>query len=423
MLINQLKQIFTSRFARNIGWLGLAELVNRVFRLMTTVTLARTFTPYDYGMVSIIYTIFALTDVLSLRSGVGAKLIQADEQEIDVICDTSYWLNWIVCIALFILQCVAAYPISQFYRNSQLILPISAIALIYLIYPLFTIQATLIQRENRLKITALSNVMQGIFSNIVLAVLALLGMGVWAAVFSMLTFYLVGVVVVYIYHPWRPPKTLKLERWQEILGFGSKLLGVDMLGRIRLNLDYLLVGRFIGVEALGLYFFAFNAGLGISQSVINAFTVALYPHLCLVRDEKDKLKRQLFDSLKTIALTMIPLVVLQSSLAPFYVPIVFGEKWVPAIPVLILICLSALPLTLAFAISQLLQAVNKTHLDLYWNVIFTILFFLVLLVTVHQGVLAVAWAVLITQGVAIPIFAIWAVRQVFSTREATTLSQ
>lgn len=423
MLINQLKQIFTSRFARNIGWLGLAELVNRVFRLMTTVTLARTFTPYDYGMVSIIYTIFALTDVLSLRSGVGAKLIQADEQEIDVICDTSYWLNWIVCIALFILQCVAAYPISQFYRNGQLILPISAIALIYLIYPVFTIQATLIQRENRLKITALSNVMQGIFSNIVLAVLALLGMGVWAAVFSMLTFYLVGVVVVYIYHPWRPPKTLKLERWQEILGFGSKLLGVDMLGRIRLNLDYLLVGRFIGVEALGLYFFAFNAGLGISQSVINAFTVALYPHLCLVRDEKDKLKRQFFDSLKTIALTMIPLVVLQSSLAPFYVPIVFGEKWVPAIPVLILICLSALPLTLAFAISQLLQAVNKTHLDLYWNVIFTILFFLVLLVAVHQGVLAVAWAVLITQGVAIPIFAIWAVRQVFSTREATTHTQ
>lgn len=423
MLINQLKQIVTSRFARNIGWLGVAELGNRVFRLIATVTLARAFTPYDYGMVSIIYTIFDLADVLSLRSGIGSKLIQADEQELNVICDTSYWLNWIVCSSLFILQCIAAYPISQFYRNSQLILPISAIALIYLIYPVFTIQATLIQRENRLKVTALSNVIQGIFSNIVLTVLTLLGMGVWAAVFAMLSSYLIGVIVVYIHHPWRPPKSFKLERWQEVLSFGGKLLGVDMLSKIRLNLDYLLVGRFVGVEALGLYFFAFNAGLGISQSVINAFTVALYPHLCLVRGDGEKLKLQFFGSLKTIASAMVPLVILQVSLAPFYVPIIFGEKWVSAIPVLILICLSALPLTLSRAISQLLQAVDKTHLDLYWHVAFTVIFSIALWLAVHQGVLVVAWAVLITQGVAIPIFAIWAVRQVFSTREATTHTQ
>ncbi len=422
MPINQLKQIVTSRFARNIGWLGVAELINRVFRLLTTVTLARAFTPYDYGMVSIIYTIFDLSDVLSLRSGIGAKLIQADEQELDVICETSYWLNWIICGALFVTQCIAAYPISQFYRNNQLILPISAIAVIYLIYPFFTIQATLIQRENRLKVIALSNVMQGIFSNIVLVVLALLGMGVWAAVFAMLVSYCVGVVVVHLHHPWRPPKTLKLGGWQEILSFGSKLLGVDMLSKIRLNLDYLLVGRFIGVEALGLYFFAFNAGLGISQSVINAVTVALYPHLCMVRGDNEKLKQQFFGSLKTIASVMVPLVILQSSLAPFYVPIIFGEKWVPAIPVLILICLSALPLTLSRAISQLLQAVDKTHLDLYWHVTFTIIFSVALLWAVHQGVWMVALAVLITQGVAIPVFAIWAIRQVFPTRKTSMLS-
>lgn len=422
MPINQLKQIVTSRFARNIGWLGVAELINRVFRLLTTVILARAFTPYDYGMVSIIYTIFDLSDVLSLRSGIGAKLIQADAQELDVICETSYWLNWIICGALFVTQCIAAYPISQFYRNNQLILPISAIAVIYLIYPFFTIQATLIQRENRLKVIALSNVMQGIFSNIVLVVLALLGMGVWAAVFAMLVSYLVGVVVVHLHHPWRPPKTLKLEGWQEILSFGSKLLGVDMLSKIRLNLDYLLVGRFIGVEALGLYFFAFNAGLGISQSVINAVTVALYPHLCMVRGDNEKLKQQFFGSLKTIASVMVPLVILQSSLAPFYVPIIFGEKWVPAIPVLILICLSALPLTLSRAISQLLQAVDKTHLDLYWHVTFTIIFSVALLWAVHQGVWMVALAVLITQGVAIPVFAIWAIRQVFPTRKTSMLS-
>jgi PST family polysaccharide transporter len=36
MLINKLKQILSSQFIRNVGWLGGAELVNRIFRLGTT---------------------------------------------------------------------------------------------------------------------------------------------------------------------------------------------------------------------------------------------------------------------------------------------------------------------------------------------------------------------------------------------------
>jgi O-antigen/teichoic acid export membrane protein len=95
------------------------------------------------------------------------------------------------------------------------------------------------------------------------------------------------------------------------------------------------------------------------------------------------------------------------------VPIIFGQKWVSAIPILILICLSALPLTLSRATSQLLQAVDKTHIDFYWNVIFTVIFAISLLLAVQREILDVAVAVLITQAVAIPIFTIWAIRYVF----------
>jgi O-antigen/teichoic acid export membrane protein len=180
-----------------------------------------------------------------------------------------------------------------------------------------------------------------------------------------------------------------------------------------MNLDYLLVGYFIGIDALGVYFFAFNAGLGISQSVINAFTSALYPHLCSVQGDRVQMKKQFFRGLKTMGLIVIPLIILQSALAPFYVPIVFGQNWVKGIPVLIVICLSAIPVALSRATSQLLQAVNKTHLDFYWNLIFTGIFVVSLLVAVQQGIFAVACAVLISQLIAMPIFTIWVMRNVF----------
>jgi O-antigen/teichoic acid export membrane protein len=108
--------------------------------------------------------------------------------------------------------------------------------------------------------------------------------------------------------------------------------------------------------------------------VIQSFTWSLYPHLCEVRDNLGEMRQRYFKSLKTIALIIVPMVVLQSSLAQFYVPIVFSSKWLPAIPMLVMICLSAIPRPFAEAASMLLQSVGKGRLDLYWNAIFTTLF-------------------------------------------------
>ena len=83
MLANKIKTILSGQFIRNVGWLGLAELVNRVFRLGTTVTLARVFSTQDYGLMAVIYTVFDLATVFIFKGGIGAKIIQADEQELD----------------------------------------------------------------------------------------------------------------------------------------------------------------------------------------------------------------------------------------------------------------------------------------------------------------------------------------------------
>ncbi len=80
MLTQKLKHLSSDRFIRNLGWLGAAELINRIFRLLTTVTLARVFSPYDYGMVSVIYTVFDIAGSLSLTAGIRAKIVQTDEK-------------------------------------------------------------------------------------------------------------------------------------------------------------------------------------------------------------------------------------------------------------------------------------------------------------------------------------------------------
>jgi len=107
---------------------------------------------------------------------------------------------------------------------------------------------------------------------------------------------------------------------------------------------------------------------------------------------------------------------LQTFLAPIYVPIIFGQKWSSAIPVLMLICLSALTIQFGRATFLLLNAIGKTRLTFYWNLIYTILFSITLLIVVHWGILYVAIAVLICQLLLAPVFNIWVIHRTFSKK-------
>lgn len=136
-----------------------------------------------------------------------------------------------------------------------------------------------------------------------------------------------------------------MTKWRKIIGFSGSILGVELLTKLRSNLDYLIIGRFLSVEALGLYYFAFNAGIGISSNVIKAFANALYPYICEVKANLTQLKSRYLSSLNKLFMVIVPFVIFQSSLAPTYVPVVFGEQWskpiaigeqsVSAIPILI----------------------------------------------------------------------------------------
>ena len=106
-MLQFLQQRLSNRFVRNIGWLGAAQLCIRVFRLATTIVLAKLLTPYDYGLAALVLTTNEFVNVFT-KNGIWAKLIQVDAEQLEEHCQTAYWMNWIVCGTLFVLQCGVA---------------------------------------------------------------------------------------------------------------------------------------------------------------------------------------------------------------------------------------------------------------------------------------------------------------------------
>jgi O-antigen/teichoic acid export membrane protein len=407
MVINRLKQILSGAYLRNVGWMAGAEIANRLIRLSSTVILARMFSPQDYGMMAVIYTLADVFQVFTLRGGIGSKIIQADERDLNAICNTAYWLNWIVCGSLFLIQCAIAFLLPYFSEDRHIIPLLYLFALTYLMYPLFIIHLILLERENQFKAAAICNAIVSLVSNILTATFILLGMGIWAIVWAMLLAAPVWIILTRKFHPWRPPRRFSLERWREVLGFGSTLLINDLLTKVRANVDYLIVGKYLGVEALGMYYFAFNGGSGITLSILSTFMSPLYPHICAAKNNYGQFKQRYFSSLKKVSTILVPIVLLQSALAPIYVPIIFGKKWTPAIPVLILICLSVIPGIYSWAASLLLNAINKTRISLYISMASTTIFIASILAVVHNGIVWVAAAVLFNSLLAGSVAIFW----------------
>ncbi len=402
---------------RNLGWLGASELVVRVTRLLTAVVLARVLDPLAFGVAALVLTANELIRVFS-RNGIGAKIVQCEDQELDQICNTAYRLNILFCLFMFGLQCSIAYPLANWYATPELIPMLHVLSLTYLLMPFAMVQAALVQRQQRLKSTAMIDGGQVAVDNIVTAIMALCGFGAWAIVLPKFLTSPIWVVGYRRAYYWRPSGPLfQLGLWREVLEFGRHYLSIEVLKTARLNLDNLLIGRLLGMEALGIYYFVRNAGLGFSLTLINAVNSALYPNLCEANQNRNLLKQRFTKNLKQIGVIVVPLLIAQASLAFIYVPIVFGEQWSHAIPVLAILCLSAIPRAFAESASALMLATGQIRTDAYWNLSFTLMFVAVVAVSASVSLVAVAVSILVIYSITNPAYLLWACHRVFQANK------
>jgi len=412
-IAGRLRTMAARPFMRNLGAMGSAQIAIRISRLATTMVLSRLLSPNDFGLAAVVLTVYEIVSLFT-RNGISAKVIQASEDEVGAVAETAYWMTWVVCGLLMLLQLAIALPIAMIYGDERLALPIALMGLIYLATPLSNVQCAFIQREGRLGRVAFASGVQVTADNLLTGLFALLGMGMWAIILPKLLVAPIWLILMRLGHAWRPAPMRSLAAafagWHDIARFSRHVVGVELLTTLQANADNLIVGYFLGIEALGIYYFAFNAGLGISLGLVNSFGIAVYPHLCAVRGDHARLSARYRQSQRTLSLLVVPLVLLQVALAPLYVPLVYGQKWVVAVPVLMVICLSALVRPFAVTCSQLLKAVGRPDIELRWQFGLTVLLVAGLLFGAQISILAVAIAVLVVQTAVLSAFCLLAPR-------------
>lgn len=399
-------------FIKNLGWLGLSEMLVRVSRLLTVILLARFLSPSDYGIAALAMACYELVRTLNLN-GIGTRILNADDGKLNEACRSVSAFNWIGNTVLFCVLIALAEPLASVFNEPLLAPMLYFLSTTFIIYPLSLAHVYLMQRNNRMKAFALIQGLTLSADNLATAALAASGYGAWSVVMTKPFTAFVWVICFRCLQD-RDDKHVPIN-WQEVKStflFGILVFPTEMFRMLRLQGDVYIIGKVLGLEALGVYSFAKNAGIGISLSFINAYQHALLPNLCGAQDNLQELRKRYHLGIKSIGLIVV-FVLLQCILAPIYVPILFGEKWISAIPVLQILCFIAIAFALLGANSQLLKASNKPEVDLRWSIILTIFVMGALFVFSYQGVIALSIALVVTYALCTPLVVLKGYKAVF----------
>lgn len=395
-------------------WLGSAQVLGRCVRLLGSILLARMLTPEVFGQAAIILTSFELIATLIRRIS-SARLIPMDDTDLGRHLRAATVLNRLACVLAFVAMSLLSLPVALYFQDSSLPGPMILMATSYLLMPLGMLHAALNQRANRMRVLGSALLWQTIADGLMTIALALMGLGLWAIIVPKVLSTLVWAAI----HRRNSQLPTALAStalastqpgisslWESGLQTGL----ADFVGALRTSLDALLVGAFLGLPALGVYFFASNAALGITMGIIQSFGTAFYSRLC---SQKPQERVSFVGGLMTVSLLTSPLIALQCLLSPWYVPLLYGSHWVDAgaLPIFVLLCLSGLCRPLGEAASQLLLSRGLTRENLLMNLLFSALLFAGLVLAVQFSLLAVAATVLSIYGLGMPLMALYASRR------------
>ena len=253
--------------------------------------------------------------------------------------NTVFYTNLILSGIAYTTLFFSAPYISSFYNQPELTLLIQVTGLVVLMNAARLIQSTLFSRKMDFKSLMKANIVSVIVSGCLAVIAAWYGLGVWSLVIQMLSSTLISTLVLWFVSNWRPAFEFSNESFFRLFRFSKNLLIEGILDVIYRNSYVLVIGRFFGVEATGLYFFSKKISDLISQQLTGAIQQSTLPALSKIQDNNEDLKVKYRQIIQLTIFFIAPVMALLAGLAPVLIPLAFKESWVSAIPYLQLLCI------------------------------------------------------------------------------------
>ena len=218
--------------------------------------LARRLSPADYGVVGLAMPFLAFAMMLA-DAGVGMSLIRCSPDRREV-WSTCFWLLGVLGLALAIIMAASGPIVALMFDEPRLGPIVMVLGLVVLAQAILTVPMTTLQQEHRFHVIAAIETTAVAVSIGTAVVIALDGGGAWALVDQQLAFFSVRLVATLLFSSFRPLPIWDLPSVREHLTFGRDVLIVNIVSFFTRSMDNLVIGKALGVAAVGVFSMTFQ---------------------------------------------------------------------------------------------------------------------------------------------------------------------
>ena len=339
-----------------------AQIANFVLRLGSLMILARLLSPKDFGLVGMVT---AFTGILNLLRDFG--LSTATVQRSDVTEDqlsTLFWINVAVGLVLAIVAVVLAPVIARFYHEPRLIWVTTVLASSFLFNAVGVQHSAVLQRHMRFTALAVINIIALVVSAGLAIGMARAGYGYWSLVAMTVALPLVTTAGLWSAATWIPGLPRTKVGLRSMMRFGGIITLNGVIMYIAYNLEKVLLGRFWGADAIGLYGRAYQLANIPTDNLNSAVGEVAFSALSRVQDDPLRLKSYFLKGYSLVLALTLPITILCGLFANDAISVLLGVKWQEAAPIFRLLAPTILIFAMINPFSWLLFAIGKVERSL-----------------------------------------------------------
>lgn len=382
------------RTVRGAFWSYGSFVLSKAVVLLATAILARLLTPREFGIVAVATLVVSFLAVVQ-GLGLGSALIQR-RGNIDRASNVVFTLNLMLGVVLTIAVFIAAPSVAGYFHEPGAVPLLRALGLTFVVEALGSIHLVRLQRDLRFRRMFIPDAGRSIVKGAVSVGFAAAGMGAWSLVLGQLAGVAAGVVLAWAVMPWRPRFVVDLGLARKLIAYGLPLFGVSLMWVLSVNLDYVVIGRQLGSEELGIYTLAYRLPELLVVSLMVGVNRVIFPALATVQESRDNLRRGFLTTTHFVVLITVPISLGLAIVADPIVRVTLGSEWVDAIPVMRILAIFVLVSSMMNADGDVYKAVGRPGVLLKLAVLHIAVLIPALLIGIQYGLVGVALAHLAT---------------------------
>lgn len=317
-------------------WVGISGFGINVLTLVRSIVLARLLMPDVFGLMGICLIVMQGIEVFT-QTGFGAALIHR-QKSFEEAKDTAFTLMILRGFILAFVTFLIAPLVANYYERNVLDLIIKIIAISFIFNGFHNINTVGLQKELDFKRLTYLEHGKAVLSFIIVVILAYFFRNIWVLVIGLVTTSFIGTILSFVIIPGKPRIRLDKKLTKELFGYGKFITGLSVVLFIATGIDKALIGKLLGMEALGYYVLAYTLAIFPATQVSKLTSKVMFPVYSKAQNNLPVLQDAYLKVLKLVGSIAIPLAAGIAVLAPEIISVIYGEKWIPAVGALQVLC-------------------------------------------------------------------------------------